>query len=66
MALSALMPLQQAEPLLAWLFRLGFAGVFLTNSLVALIDPAGFVKLMQTSFVGHLFPNLEPLVGLIA
>ena len=48
------------------LFRLGFAGVFLVNALVALLDPSGFIKLMQGSFMGGFIHNFTPFIGLIA
>ena len=68
LALAAMVPPQSLEqgPLLALLFRVGFAGVFLTNSLVAMVDPGGFVKLMQTSFMGAFIQNFQPFVGMIA
>lgn len=69
-ALSAMVPVQtlgvEQGPLLAWLFRVGFAGVFLVNSIVAIVDPSGFVKLMQSSFMGAFIHDFQPFVGLIA
>lgn len=70
-ALSAMVPVHtlgpvQQAPLLAWLFRVGFAGVFLVNSIVAIVDPGGFVKLMQSSFMGAFIQDFQPFVGLIA
>lgn len=47
-------------------FRLGFAGVFLVNALVALLEPSGFEKLMQGSFMGAFINNFTPLIWLIA
>lgn len=54
------------QGMLGWLFRLGFAGVFLVNSLVAVVDPGGFIKLMQGSFMGFFIQDFAPLVWLIA
>jgi hypothetical protein len=47
-------------------FRFGFASVFLINSLIALIEPAGFIKLMQGSVLGQLIHNFTPFVWIIA
>jgi hypothetical protein len=54
-----------SRDLTQFLFRLGFAGVFLVNALVAVIDPSGFIKLMQGSFMGVFIHNFTPLVWLI-
>lgn len=51
---------------LAWLFRIGFAGVFLINSVVAVVDPQSFAKLMGSSFMGHFIRNFAPFTTLIA
>ena len=51
---------------LHWVFRLGFASIFLVNSLTALLDPAAFLKLMERSFLRLLPLPLEPMVWLIA
>ncbi len=51
---------------LSWLFRVGFAGVFLVNAAVALLDPGGFVALMRSSFLGSFVSNFTPFVWLIA
>lgn len=65
--IAAASPLQiPHEAMLVWLFRLGFAGVFLVNSIVALVDPGGFIKLMQGSFMGFFIHDFAPLVWLIA
>jgi hypothetical protein len=51
---------------LDWFFRFGFASVFLINSIIALIEPAGFIKLMQGSVLGQVIHNFTPFVWLIA
>jgi hypothetical protein len=51
---------------LHWVFRLGFASIFLVNSLSALVDPSSFLKLMERSFLRLLPLPLEPLLWLIA
>jgi hypothetical protein len=47
-------------------FRLGFASVFLVNSLIAVIEPSGFIELMRHSLIARLIQDFRPLVGLIA
>jgi hypothetical protein len=47
-------------------FRFGFASVFLINSLIAVFEPAGFIKLMQGSVLGQLIHHFTPLVWIIA
>lgn len=51
---------------LLWLFRIGFAGVFLVNSIVAVVDPHSFVKLMASSFMKHFIHDFHPFITLIA
>ncbi len=55
-----------SQPTLAWIFRIGLAGVFLVNSVVALVDPISFVKLMQGSLIGHFIHSFAPFTALIA
>ncbi|MCX7784293.1 MAG: hypothetical protein N2318_11710 [Meiothermus sp.] len=57
---------QSHQAMLGWLFRVGFAGVFLVNSLVAVVDPGGFIKLMQGSLMRIFIHDFTPLVWLIA
>jgi len=52
--------------LLIWAFRIGFAGVFLVNSITALVDPSGFTRLMQNSLMGGFIQDFTPFVRLIA
>ena len=66
MSVSNLNKIVNPEPALLWLFRIGFASVFLINSIVALVDPSGFVKLMQNSLMGHFIHDFTPWVRLIA
>lgn len=47
---------------LSWLFRAGFAGVFLINAAIALLDPSGFVELMRSSFLETFVSNFTPFV----
>jgi hypothetical protein len=47
-------------------FRVGFASVFLVNSLVALIEPSGFIELMRHSLIARLIEDFRPLIWLIA
>lgn len=54
------------EGLLMGLFRIGFAGVFLVNSVVAVVEPDSFVKLMHSSIMGHFVHNFAPFTALIA
>lgn len=55
------------EPgLMTALFRIGFAGVFLVNSVVAVVEPSSFIKLMQGSFMGPFVHNFAPFTALIA
>ncbi|WP_018465035.1 hypothetical protein [Calidithermus timidus] len=49
-----------------WIFRLGFASIFLVNSLSALIDPNTFLKLMERSFLRLTPLPLEPMLWFIA
>lgn len=51
---------------LSWLFRIGFAGVFLVNAAIALLDPTSFIELMRSSFLETFVSNFTPLVWLIA
>ena len=56
-----------ASPTLEWLFRAGFAGVFLVNAALAILEPAGFETLMRGSFIGAFLGfNLTPWLWLIA
>jgi hypothetical protein len=49
------------------LFRVGFAGVFLVNAALALLEPASFAALMRDSFLGaFLSSSLTPWLWLIA
>jgi hypothetical protein len=61
---TAVLP-KLSEPALERIFRIGFAGVFLINSLVAIVDPGGFVKLMQNSFMGNFIQDFTPFVWMI-
>lgn len=64
--MATTLPLQiPNQTMLVWLFRMGFAGVFLVNSIVAVVDPGGFIKLMQGSFMRHFIQDFTPLVWLI-
>lgn len=49
-----------------YLFRIGFAGVFLINALVAVLQPRDFLALLQNSLATNWFPWLETLIPLIA
>jgi hypothetical protein len=49
------------------LFRAGFAGVFLVNAALAILEPRGFETLMRNSFIGAFLGfNLTPWLWLIA
>jgi hypothetical protein len=51
---------------LHWVFRLGFASIFLVNSLSALVDPNTFLRLMERSFLRLTPLPLEPMIWFIA
>jgi uncharacterized membrane protein YphA (DoxX/SURF4 family) len=53
------------SPLLTLIFRIGFASVFLINAIIAVVDPGGFVKLMQGSLLGGFITDFSPFVWLI-
>ena len=59
---------KRPEALLNLTFRLGFAGVFLINSLTAWIEPAAFSALLNREPTALLTRavGLEPLLALIA
>jgi uncharacterized membrane protein YphA (DoxX/SURF4 family) len=52
-------------PLLALIFRIGFASVFLINAAIAVVDPGGFVKLMQGSVLSEFITDFSLFVWLI-
>jgi hypothetical protein len=47
------------------LFRWGFAGVFLVNSAVAVLEPDSFIRLMRQSFLGLWVHDFDLMVRLI-
>jgi uncharacterized membrane protein YphA (DoxX/SURF4 family) len=57
---------RDSDPLLALIFRIGFASVFLINAAIAVVDPGGFVKLMQGSFLGGFVRDFSPFVWMIS
>lgn len=65
MSIAKLNKVANPEPILLWLFRIGFASVFLINSIIALLDPSGFIKLMQSSLMGQFIHDFTPWVRLI-
>ncbi len=60
--MAAIYPFQSNLAALGWLFRVGFAGVFLVNGFAALLDPGGFIKMMPESYMRSLIPDFAPLV----
>lgn len=48
-----------------WLLRLGLSSIFLVNSLTAWLDPSGFKKLLEASFLTHWMANHTTLIHLI-
>jgi uncharacterized membrane protein YphA (DoxX/SURF4 family) len=47
-------------------FRFGFATVFLANSWTALVDPGGFLKLIEGNFVAQLVGHYQVMLHVIA
>lgn len=47
------------------LFRFGFAGVFLTNALIAYVQPEDFLKLMEKSLATNWFSRPDLLIPMI-
>lgn len=54
------------DSLFDWVFRIGFATIFLSNTWTALVDPQGFVKLMEGNFLARMVGHFEVQVYIIA
>lgn len=48
-----------------WLLRLGLSSIFLVNSLTAWLDPSGFKKLLEASFLTQWMAGHVALIPLI-
>lgn len=52
--------------LMDWVFRVGFSTIFLSNAWTAVVDPDGFVKLMEGNFLARMVGHFEAQVYIIA
>lgn len=53
------------EQLGSWLFRLGFASIFLVNSAYAAFQPADFTDLLNANLIGKLIGHSDFLVKIV-
>ena len=51
---------------LDWLWRAGFASIFLVNSLVAWLEPEDFINLLEANFIGKHLSYIDWMVKLAA
>jgi hypothetical protein len=49
-----------------WIFRMGFSTVFLANSWTAVVDPNGFLKLIENNIAGRLIGHYQTQLYMIA
>jgi hypothetical protein len=55
-----------ADPFLDPAFRIGFGGVFLINSVTAIVAPKSFLALIQSNMIGHFIGFYPFQIALIA